>query len=161
MTTSKPSTQTATERRAAEAETRRIITRFAKAHLKLTDSARRWLRKRLPTAHEVVYEYRSWFVISFSPSDRGYEGVFGVRGDADGVRLYFTQGKGLPDPDKVLQGTANTRYIELESASTLRRPAVVALFEAALKRNRVPFARTGRGPVVISASTTKNRRRSA
>jgi hypothetical protein len=37
---------------------------------------RRWLRKRLPTANEVVYEYSDFFVISYSPDEREYEGVF-------------------------------------------------------------------------------------
>lgn len=160
MNTLQPNTQSAAARRAAEAEVRRIITRFAPAHVKLAHTTRRWLRKRLPTAHEVVYEYRAWFVLSFSPSERGYEGVFAVRGDADGVRLYFNQGKGLPDPEKLLRGTSQTRWVDLESASTLRRPAVEGLYKAALARNRVPFARTGRGPVVIrSVSARKPQRR--
>ena len=59
---------------------------------------RRSLRKRLPAAHELVYEYRDSFVISHSPSERGFEGVFAIRGSAEGVRLYFNRGKGLPDP---------------------------------------------------------------
>ena len=70
---------------------------------------RRWLRKRLPTAHEVVYEYRDCFVISYSPNERGYEGVLAIRASADGVRLYFNHGKGLPDPEKLLQGSGNRR----------------------------------------------------
>ena len=161
MSPSPPSTQPAAERRAAETEVRRLVAKFAPAHDRLVSTTRRWLRKRLPTAQEVVYEYRAWFVISFSPSERGYEGVFGIRGDADGVRLYFNQGKGLPDPEKLLRGTSQTRWVDLESASTLRRPAVEGLFTAALARNRVPFARTGRGPVVIrSAAAKKPRRRS-
>ena len=63
------------------------------------------LRKRLPTAHEVVYEYRDCFVISYSPNERGYEGVLAIRASADGVKLYFNRGKGLPDPEKLLQGS--------------------------------------------------------
>src|SRR6187402_2966883 len=102
MTASKQGTQSAAERRTAEAELRRLITRFAPDHARLTAATRRWLRKRLPTAHEVIYEYRDCFVISFSPSERGYEGVFAVRGSADEVKLYFTRGKGLPDPEKLL-----------------------------------------------------------
>jgi hypothetical protein len=51
---------------------------------------RRWLRKRLPTAHEVVYEYRDCFVISYSPNERGYEGVLAIRASANGVTLYIS-----------------------------------------------------------------------
>ena len=53
------------------------------AHLRLVSAMRRWLRKRLPTAHEVVYEYRDCFLISYSPSERGYEGVLAIRGSAE------------------------------------------------------------------------------
>ena len=159
MSTSKPGAQAAVERRTAEAELRRLITRFAPDDERLTAATRRWLRKRLPTAHEVIYEYRDCFVISFSPSERGYEGVFAVRGSADGVRLYFNAGKELPDPEKLLRGTARARYIDLEGASTLARPAVLRLFDEALERNRVPFPPTGRGPVVVRSKVARRRTR--
>src|SRR5262249_2765721 len=145
------STQSAAERRAAEAQLRTLIDEFAPAYLQLIGTMRRRLRKRLPTAHEVVYEYRNLgaVVISYSPNERGYEGVLAIRASADGVKLYFNQGKELPDPEKLLQGSSQTRWIHLEGASTLARPAVARLIDEALARNRVPFARTGRGPVVI------------
>jgi hypothetical protein len=52
----------------------------------------------------VVYEYRDFFVISYPPNDRGYEGVLAIRASANGVKLFFNQGKELPDPAKLLQG---------------------------------------------------------
>ncbi len=160
MTTSQPSTQSAAERKSAEAEVSRLIAKFAPAHERLVGAMRRSLRKRLPTAHEVVYEYRDCFVISFSPSEHGYEGVFVIRGSAKGVQLYFNRGKGLPDPEKLLQGSANVvRFIPVESASTLARPAVARLIDAAIAGNAVPFARNGRGPVVIRAAAAKKRPR--
>ena len=159
MSSSQLSTQSAVARRAAEAELRRLITKFAPAHQRLISVVRRWLRKRLRTAHEVVYEYRDCFVISYSPNERGYEGVLAIRGSADGVKLYFTQGKKLPDPEKLLRGSANARWILLEGASTIARPAVVRLMDAAIARTRVPFARTGRGPVVIRATAAKQGKR--
>ena len=120
---------------------------------------RRCLRKRLPTAYEVVYEYRDWFVISYSPSERGYEGVLAIRASADGVKLYFNQGKQLSDPAKLLQGSGTqARWTNLESASTLARPAVASLIDEAIARNRVPFARVGRGPVLIRSTSAKKRR---
>jgi hypothetical protein len=70
MTSSQPSTQTAAARRAAEAELRELIAKFAPAHQGLVGTMRRSLRKRLPTAHEVVYEYADCFVISYSPDER-------------------------------------------------------------------------------------------
>ncbi len=158
MSPSQPSTQTAVARRTAEAELRRLIAKFAPTHPRLVAAVRRSLRKRLPSAHEVVYEYRDCFVISYSPNERGYEGVLAVRANEDGVKLYFNRGKGMPDPEKLLQGSANQgRWIQLEGASTIARPAVASLIDAALARNRVPFARTGRGPVIVRAAAAKPR----
>jgi hypothetical protein len=152
------SIQSAVARRAAEAQLCALIDKFAPAHLRLVGAARRWLRKRLPTAHEVVYEYRDWFVISYSPNEHGYEGVLAIRGDANGVKLYFTRGKELPDPGKLLQGGAQARWVNLEGASTLARPDVAGLIDEAIARNRVPFAPAGRGPVVIRSASAKQRR---
>src|SRR5262249_19156561 len=101
------STQSAVERRSAEAQLRTLIARFAPAHLRLIGAMRRWLRKRLPTAHEVVYEYRDWFVISFSPNEHGYEGILGIRASAHGVKLFFNRCKELPDPAKLFQGAGS------------------------------------------------------
>src|SRR5947208_564680 len=152
------STPSAVARRSAEAELRRLIAKFAPAHLRLIGAMRRSLRKRLPTAHEVVYEYRDFFVISYSPNEHGYEGVLAIRGSADGVKLYFNRGKELPDPAKLLQGSSQTRWIHVEGASTLARPEVARLIDEAIARNRVPFASAGRGSVVIRSTSAKKRR---
>jgi hypothetical protein len=157
---SESSTQTAADRRSAEAELAELIAKFAPADEALVGTMRRSLRKRLPTAHEIVYEYADNFVISYSPDERGYEGVLAVRGSAKGVDLYFNRGKELPDPDKLLRGSAKqVRFIHMEGASTLKRPAVARLIDEAIARTRAPFARTGRGPVVIRSTTAKKRSR--
>jgi hypothetical protein len=159
MSTAQPDTQSAAARRTAEAEVRALIARIAPAHQRLTGAMRRSLRTRLPTACEVVYEYRDWFVISYSPSERGYEGVVGLRVSADGVRLFFNNGKGLPDPEKLLRGSgAQTRWIEVEAAAALARPAVASLIDEAIARNRVPLAPAGRGPVVVRSSSASRPR---
>ena len=153
------SPQSAAARRTAEAQLRTLIAKLAPKHQRLVGAMRRCLQKYLPTAHEVVYEYRDFFVISYSPSERGYEGVLAIRASAIGVRLYFNRGKGLPDPAKLLQGSGNqTRWIKVEGASTLARPEVARLIDEALARNPVPFARAGRGSVVIRSASAKQRR---
>ena len=163
MSTSKAPPQSAAERRSAEAQVRAGIAKFAPAQLRLVSAMRRSLKKRLPSAHEVVYEYRDCFVISYSPSERGYEGVLAIRGSAEGVRLYFNRGKGLPDPEKLLQGSGQTRWILVEGASTLVRPAVAGLIDEAIARSPVPFApaRAGGGKVVDRAPSQRRRRRPA
>ena len=152
------STQSPAARRSAEAELRTLIAKFAPAHLRLIGAMRRWLRNRLPTAHEVVYEYRAWIAISYSPNDHGYNGVLAIHADADGVKLYFTRGKELPDPAKLLQGSGSQcRSIDVEGASTLARPEVAGLIDEASARNPVPFEFAGRGSVVIRSTSAKKR----
>src|SRR5262249_59943732 len=99
-------------------------------HEGLIGAMRRLLRKRLPTAHEVVYEYRNQgaVVISFSPNEHGYAGVLGIHASADGVQLFFNQAKELADPAKLLKGSGGqVRSIDVEGASTLARPEVASL----------------------------------
>ena len=144
----------------AEVRLRELIARFAPAHQRLIGTVRRSLRKRLPTAHELVYEYNGFFVISYSPNEHGYEGVLALRAGANGMKLYFNRGKELPDPERLLRGSGTqARSIGIEGASTFSRAAVVDLIHEALARNRVPFARTGRGPVVIRSTSAVQRRR--
>ena len=154
-------TQSAVERRSADAELCTLIDKYAAAHLRLIGAMRRSLRKRLPTAYEVVYEYRNLgaVVISFSPNEHGYEGALAIRADADGVKLYFNQGKELPDPAKLLQGSGSQcRSLDVEGASTLARPEVARLIHEAIARNQVPFESAGRGSVVSRSTTAKRHR---
>jgi hypothetical protein len=59
----------------------------------------------------------------------------------------------------LLQGAGDQmRWINLEGASTLARPEVARLINEAIARNLVPFARAGRGSVVIHSTSAKRRR---
>lgn len=154
MSSSKRIPQSAAERRSTEAAVRLLISRLATSRERLIGAARRWVLKRLPTAHELVYEYRDWFVISYSPSEHGYEGVLSVRGNADGVKLFLNRGKELSDPEKLLKGSGKqTRWIPLDRVSTLARSEVISLIEDALALNQVPFATSGRGSVNLRSSS--------
>jgi len=157
MATSNRKVLSAVPQRSAEAHLLSLIAKFAPAQRRIIGAMRRWLRKRLPTAHEIVYEYSNSSVISYSPNEHGYEGVFAIRASANDVRLYFNQGQQLPNPAKLLRGSGQARWIQLEKASTLADPAVSRLIEEAIARNRVPFAPTGRGPVVIRSVSAKRR----
>ena len=156
MGTSGAGVQSAAGRKAAEAEIGELVERFARDHRMLYDATRRWVIKRIPAAHELVYEYTSWMVTSYSPNENGYDGVLAIRADAKGVRLYLNAGKGVPDPDKLLKGSGTqARYIPLESAAMLKRPEVSRLVDDAIARAPKPFPTSGRGPIVIRAKASK------
>ena len=65
------------------------------------------LRDRLPGLFEVVYLYgnQDALVISYSPTENGYEALFSLRVDPRGVKLYFAQSPLLSksDPTKLLK----------------------------------------------------------
>jgi len=118
------------------------------------------LRKRLPTANELVYDYGNSLVIGYSPTEAGIESVVATSARADGVSLYFTQGSKLPDPKKLLMGSGKqTRFIRVEAARQLTHPDVEALIAAAVDQASVPLASKGRGTAVIKSTASKKRLR--
>ncbi|MFT3808242.1 hypothetical protein [Arenimonas sp.] len=159
MSNSSKNEKTATEQPTLEAQAQALIAKFAPAHVELTGAVRQKLRKRLPGACEIVYEYRSWFVISYSPNDHGYEGVLGIRGDAEGVKLFFNRGKELPDPQKLLKGSGRlVRSVDLEDANALARPAIVNLIGEAIARNPIAFGGSGHGSTIVRSASAKTKR---
>ena len=156
-----PDSQSMASRRSAEVETRGLIAKFASAHARKIATIRRLLLKRLPTAHEIVYEYQDCVVISYSADDRGYEGVVAIRASGEGIRLYFNRGKELADPSRVLEGSGKqTRFLNIVGPSTLVQPEIAKLVEEAIAISRVAFASSGRGSVVIRSTVAKKRRES-
>ncbi len=75
-------------------------------------SVRATMRKRIPTANELAYDYASQVVIAYGPTDRGIDAIVSIARRPDGVRLYFNQGPRLPDPKVLLVGSGTqTRFI--------------------------------------------------
>ena len=74
---------------APEARLRAFIGKFDPRNQKLMGSVRAAVRKLFPTANELAYEYNHAVVISYSPSERGIEGIVSLSLLAEGVRLYF------------------------------------------------------------------------
>ena len=133
-----------------EAQLRSLIEKFDAKDQKLIRSVRSAVRKRLPTANELVYDYGSFFVIGYSPTDHPTDGIVSIAARADGVQLYFMQGPQLPDPKKLLMGSGKqTRFIRVESASQLAHPDVEALIAAAIDQAGVPLPTKGRGRLVM------------
>lgn len=152
------SAQTPAERRKAEAELRALVARQAPKHQRLVAGIRRSLRKLMPTAFEIVYEYRDSVVCSFSPSDRGYEGVLAVHASDEGVKLCFNRGTELSDPDKLLGGSGKlVRSMDVTSTTVLTRASVAKLIQESLTLNPVPFSKSGKGDLVIRETTAKKR----
>lgn len=137
-----------------------FIAKFDPAIARLTRAARSALRQRWPTAVELVYDNYNALAIGWGPNERPSEAFVSIAAYATGVSLYFLRGRALPDPQGMLEGKGNQgRFLRLESAAQLSRPAVVALLRAAVARGRTPLPPTGRGYTVVRSISAKQRPR--
>ena len=150
----------ATKPLSVEQQLKGFIARFEPKRQALIRSVRKASRTRFPAANELVYDYSEYFVIGYSPTERGSDSVVAIASGADGLRLYFNQGPKLPDPKKILLGSGKqTRFIRLQSVKVLTRPEVQALIAAAIARAKIPVRETGRGKLIIKSISAKQRPR--
>ncbi len=151
---------TDSEKRTPEAELRLLFARFDPKDQKLFRSVRAAVRKRLPTANELAYDYSNQVVIAYSPTDRPYDAVVSFAARTDGVRLYFMHGPQLPDPKKLLLGTGKqARFVPLEAAGQLAHPDVEALIVAAIDLASVPLPPKGPGKLILKAGAARRQPR--
>jgi hypothetical protein len=137
-----------------------FIAKFDPAIGKLTRSCRSLLRKRYPSAIELVYDNYNALAIGYSPTERTSDVVFSLAVYARGVNLYFMYGRSLDDPDHLLQGNGTQgAFIRLEGVNTLEDPKVRKLIERAVKRQRPTFASRGRGHTIVKSISAKQRPR--
>jgi hypothetical protein len=158
MKTSKPITSQADA--TGEQQLAGFIKKFDSKNAALIRSVRKVLRKRLPTANELVYDNYNFFVIGYCSTERPSDCILSIAAGANGVGLSFYHGATLPDPHRLLLGSGSqNRFIRIESAATLTRPEVEELIAAAIKHAEVPLPGSGRGKLVIRSISKKQRPR--
>jgi len=148
-----------------EAQLASYFARYEPAMAKLGKALRAKLRDRLPGLFEIVYVYENQnaLVISYSPTEHGYEGLCSIALYPDCVKLFFVQGALLSksDPNKLLQGRAKVRHVVLNSVADFHRAEIEALMAAALKLAKVRLDGSAKGSVIIKAEAQKQRARRA
>ena len=118
------------------------------------------MRRRFPTATELVYDNYQFLAVGYCASDRASSCVVSLAVSPKGVALSFYRGATLPDPRGVLRGEGKqNRFIRLDSAATLAKPDVMALLDAAEAQNPLPAS--GKGRTVIKSISAKQRPRRA
>jgi hypothetical protein len=156
----KSSSKAAVRKATAETQLRAFIDKFAPKDQRLIRAGRAALRKRFPTANELVYDNYNFFVIGYSPTERPSDSIVSIAAAANGVGLCFIHGASLPDPKKLLLGSGKqTRFIRVESAGKLSHPDVEALIAAAIDHARTRPPADGRGKLIIRSVSTKQRPR--
>jgi hypothetical protein len=148
----------------AETELAGYFAKYEPAMAKLGKALRARLQARLPGLFEIVYVYENQnaLVISYSPTERGYEGVCTLSVYPNVVRLGFGKGAELSksDPNRLLQGQGRTaRYIELGSIAEFDRPEIEALLASAVKLAKLRLDPDAKGAIIIKAEEQKQRAR--
>ncbi len=150
----------------AETQLASFFAKYEPAIARLGKALRAKLRARLPGLFEIVYVYerQNALVISYSPTEHGYEGLCSLALSPDRVHLHFAQGARLSksDPNNLLQGRGKTvRHVVLNAAADFERPEIEALMAAALKLARLRLDASANGSVIIKAEAQKQRARRA
>src|SRR3984885_5886 len=144
----------------AEKQLKGFIAKFEPKHQDLIRAMRKALRKRLPTANELVYDNYNFFVIGYCSTERPSDCILSIAAGANGVGLSFYYGATLPDPHKLLLGSGGqNRFMRIESAATLARPEVEELIAAVIAQAERPLPGSGRGKLVIRSISKKQRPR--
>jgi hypothetical protein len=137
-----------------------FIARFTPEVAALTRSILAAMRARYPTAIELVYDNYNALAIGFGPSEKTSQAIFSIAVFPRWVSLFFLQGKQLPDPEGILQGSGNVaRHIRLPSAGRLDELSVKNLMEEATARAAVPFSAEGTRRLIIKSISAKQRPR--
>lgn len=135
------------------AQLRVLVARLPLPQQRLLRAARTAIRRRFPTANELVYDYGRFVVLSYSPTARGIDAVVALAGRPDGVLLYLNQGPVLPDPQGLLRGSGKaTRYLPIVDGKQLAHPRVRALLTAAAQHARARLPATGKGRMLVVAT---------
>jgi hypothetical protein len=143
-----------------EQQLKACITKFDRNLGKQIRQCRSAMRKRFPTANELVYDNYNFFVIGYCTTERPSDCVVSLAINAKGINLSFYRGATLPDPRRILQGSGKqNRFLRLDSVTTLRRPEVEGLIDAAEAQADPPFAKSGPGKLVIRSTSQKQRPR--
>ena len=82
--------------RTAESELRSFIEKFDPKDQRLIRSVRTAVRKRFPTANELVWDNYNFFVIGYSPTERPTDSIVSIdRRPCEWCRSMFHSGSGF------------------------------------------------------------------
>jgi Domain of unknown function (DU1801) len=144
----------------AESQLQAFIDKFDAKDQRLIKAVRATMRRRLPTANELVWDNYNFFVIGYSPTERPTDSILSIAARANGLGICFIHGASLPDPKGLLLGSGRqTRFIRVDSASQLLQPDVEKLIQAAVSRANKPLPSSGRGKLIIRSISAKQRPR--
>lgn len=144
----------------AAAEVADFIARYTPEMAAAITACRRKLQARVPRGFELVYDNYNALAIGYAYADKASASLVSIAGYPRWVTLFFLYGRGLPDPDGLLEGDGvRVRSIRLKMPDDLDRPAVKRLLDLALAPHEADFAAAPPLQTVVKSVAAKQRSR--
>ena len=144
----------------AEQQLASFIAQYTPEIASLARAIRARMRELYPTAIELVYDNYNALAIGFGPTEKASEGIFSIALFPRWVSLFFLQGAGLPDPDKILRGSGSVaKHVVLPSVDALSMPALQVLMREAEARAKVAFNPNAAHRLIIKSISQKQKPR--
>jgi hypothetical protein len=137
------------------------IAKFDPVNARRIRAVRATLRRRFPTAYELVYDNYNFFVIGYCATERPSSCIVSLVASANGVSLSFYRGADVPDPEHVLEGSGKqNRFIRLHGgADEFSRPEVARVINLAEALAPYPMRGSGRIASIVRSVSAKQRPR--
>ena len=144
----------------AQGELDAFIDRYAPEVAADARQALAFMRARLPTATQLVYDNYNALVVGFGAGRKASDIIFSIALYPRYVTLFFARGVELPDPHDLLEGEGKgVRHLKLRPVSRLESPEVGALIDAALAIATPLLPAHGEGPLIVKSISARQRPR--
>jgi hypothetical protein len=142
------------------AQIKGFLGRYSPAIVADVQFARRALKRLVPRGFELVYDNYNTLAFGLSPTPRAGGAIVSVAAYPQWVTLFFLHGKGLKDPDGLLQGSgARVRSIRLSPAKLINAKPVQDLLRQALEPHQPELAAAPRLSSLVKSVSAKQRPR--
>jgi hypothetical protein len=137
-----------------------FIAKFSPSVAAQFRGARKHVRALFPRGYELVYDNYNAFGCGYSTTPRSSGVLISVVAYPRWVTLFFFYGKGLADPEKLLQGTgARIRSVRLDPPELLESKAVRALLIQAIAQFKDELAAAPKISTCVKSVVAKQRPR--
>ena len=122
--------------------------------------ARRALKRLVPRGFELVYDNYNTLAFGISPTPRAGGAIVSIAAYPQWVTLFFLHGKGLKDPEGLLQGGgARVRSIRLSPVKLINTKPVQELLRQALEPHQAELAVAPRLSSIVKSVSARQRPR--
>jgi hypothetical protein len=144
----------------AEEQLASFLAKFTPEIAALAEAILAKMRRRYPSALELVYDNYNALAIGYAPGERTSDAIFSIAVFPRNISLFFLQGAGIADPDRLFKGTGKVaRHVPLPRLDSLDDPRLLELMARAVEQARVPFPAKGQYRLIIKSISAKQRPR--